>query len=92
MQVVDEAYAKKHPSTTFYAAVSGVHVSATSFGADAASKLQKGDIITEVNGNTVTTIYHVMSIINEYNGGDSVTVKFYRDGKYYTVSITLGSA
>jgi S1-C subfamily serine protease len=90
--VVDEEYAKTHPSTTFYAPVAGVHVSSTSAGSDAATKLQENDIITEVNGNTVSTIYHVMNIINEYNGGDSVTVKFYRGGKYYTVDITLGAA
>ena len=92
VRVVDEPYAKAHPSTTFYAAVDGVHVSATSPTSDAATKLQENDIITEVNGNSVSTIYHVMSIINEYNGGDSVTVKYYRDGKYYTVDITLGAA
>ena len=92
VQVVDEEYAKTHPSTTFYAPVAGVHVSATSAGSDASTKLQVNDIITEVNGNTVSTIYHVMNIINEYNGGDSVTVKFYRGGKYYTVDITLGAA
>ncbi len=92
VRVVDQDYASKHPSTTFYAAVTGVRVSATSVGADASEKLKEGDIITEVNGNTVSTIYHVMSIINEYNGGDSVTVKYYRGGTYYTAEITLGSA
>ena len=92
VQVVDEEYAKQHPSTTFYAAVTGVYVSATSAGSDASTKLKPGDIITEVNGNTVSTIYHVMSIINEYNGGDSVTVKYYRGGSYYTAEITIGSA
>ena len=90
--VVDEEYAILHPSTTFYAAVTGVRVSATSAGSDSSSKLKEGDIITEVNGNTVSTIYHVMNVINEYNGGDAVTVKYYRGGKYYTVDVILGSA
>ena len=92
VKVVDEEYAKSHPSTTFYAAVAGVHVSSTSVGSDASKKLIAGDIITEINGNTVNTIYGVMSIINEYNGGDSVTVKYYRSGKYYEAEITLGAA
>ena len=92
VKIVDEEYAKSHPSTTFYAPVTGVHVSATTPGSDAFKKLKAGDFITEVNGNTVSTIYHVMNIINEYNGGDSVTVKYYRDGKYYAVEITLGAA
>ena len=92
VKVVDEEYAKSHPSTTFYAPVTGVHVSSTTPGSDAFKKLKAGDIITEINGNTVNTIYSVMSIINEYNGGDSVTVKYYRSGKYYETEITLGSA
>lgn len=92
VKVVDEEYAKSHPSNTFYAAVTGVHVSATTAGSDASKKLREGDIITEINGNTVNTIYSVMSIINEYNGGDSVTVKYYRSGKYYEAEITLGAA
>ena len=92
VKVVDAEYAEAHPSTTFYAAVTGVHVNATSAGSDASNKLCAGDIITEVNGNTVSTIYHVMSIINEYNGGDSVTVRYYRNGKYFITDITLGSA
>ena len=89
---VDSGYALTHPSTTFYAGVAGVHVSAISESADAGKSLKVDDIITEINGNSVSTIYHVMDIINVYNGGDTVTVKYYRDGKYYTAEVTLGSA
>lgn len=89
---VDEDYAKKNPSKTFYAAKTGVYVSATSAGSDASKYLKAGDIITEVNGNTVSTIYQVMDIINKYNGGDTVTIKYYRSGQYYTVEIALRSA
>ena len=92
VNVVDEEYAKQHPSTTFYAPITGVYVSATSKGADAAKHVKKGDIITEINGNVVATIYQVMDVINEYNGGDTVTIKYYRDGSYYTATVTLRSA
>ena len=92
VNVVDEAYAKKNPDTTFYAEITGVYVSATSAGSDAAKALKKGDIITEINGNPVATIYQVMGIINEYNGGDSVTVEYYRNGNYYSAELTLRSA
>lgn len=92
VRVVDENYAKTHPNTTFYAAVSGVHVSATTKGLDAANKLKANDIITEVNGIKVTNIYQVMDIINRLNGGDVVSVTYYRDGSYATVDITLGTA
>lgn len=89
VKIVEEEYAKANPNTTFYAPITGVHVSATSAGSDAAKYLKEGDIITEVNGRPVTIIYDVMDIVNQYNGGDKVTVKYYRNGKYNTVTITL---
>lgn len=92
IRVKDEEYAKQHPDTTFYAPITGVHVSATTPGLDAANKLQENDIITEINGNKVTNIYQVMDIINKLNGGDTIEVTYYRDGKYATVTITLGTA
>ncbi len=92
VSVVEEEYAKKNPNTTFYAAITGVYVSATSAGSDAAKHLREGDIVTEINGNPVATIYQVMDIINEYNGGDSVTVKYYRSGSYHSVDLTLRAA
>ena len=92
VNVVDEAYAAANPNTTFYAAKSGVYVSATSAGSDASKHLKEGDIVTEVNGNTVSTIYQVMDIINKFNGGDTVSVTYFRAGKYYTVTLALRSA
>ncbi len=91
IKVVDEAYAKENADKTFYAEITGVYVSATSKGLDAASKVLPGDIITEINGNSVTNIYEVMDIINRYDGGDKVTIKYYRNGNYFTVDITLGT-
>ena len=92
IEKVDEAYAKEHPESTFYAAVTGIHVSATTEGLDAANKLQVNDIITKVNGISVSNIYQLMDIINKLNGGDTIEVTYYRDGTYSTVSITLGTA
>ena len=89
IEEVDEAYAKANPKTTFYAPVAGVHVSMTSPGSDAAKHLKTNDVITEVNGQPVTTIYDVMRIVNEFDGGDKVSITYYRDGKYTTVELTL---
>ncbi|MBQ8409886.1 MAG: trypsin-like peptidase domain-containing protein [Clostridia bacterium] len=89
---VEESYAKENPDTTFFAAVSGVHVSATTEGFDAASKLKENDIITEIDGTRVYNIYQIMDIVNKHYGGDTVTVTFYRDGTYSTVEITLATA
>ncbi len=86
---VTEEYAKANPSKTFYAAVGGVYVSATSPGFDAASNLKSGDIITEINGRPVTVIYDIMDVVNKFNGGDKVTITYYRNGKYSTVELTL---
>ena len=89
VKVVDEEYAKANPKTTFYAPVTGVHVSLTSPGSDAAKHLKVNDVITKVNGITVRSIYEVMDIVNQFNGGDKVTVTYYRDGEYSTVELTL---
>jgi S1-C subfamily serine protease len=89
IEEVDEAYAKANPNTTFYAPVAGVHVSLTSPGSDAAKHLKVNDVITEVNGKPVASIYDVMDIVNAFNGGDKIAVTYYRDGKYPTVELTL---
>lgn len=91
IEKVDEAYAKLHPDTTFYAAITGVYVSATNPDLNAAQYIQINDIITEINGIPVTNIYEVMDIINQYDGGDSVSVKYYRNGVYNTVDVILGN-
>lgn len=91
VRIIEEAEATGNPEA-FYAAVTGIHVSATTEGLDAANKLKPNDIITEANGIKVTNIYQLMDIINKLNGGDTVTIKYYRDGSYHTVNITLGTA
>lgn len=73
------------------AAISGVIVTDLTDGYDAKEKMRLGDIITEVDGKSVATVYDIMDIINNKNGGDTVTVKYYRDGVYNTVTITLGT-
>lgn len=87
---VTKEYAELYPLTTFYASVDGVRVSATTQGLDASGKLKYGDIITEINGIAVTDIFSVMDIINDQNGGDTVNIRFYRDGEYYATDVTLG--
>ena len=89
IEEVDEAFAATHPKTTFYAAVTGVYVSAISDGSDAANHLKVGDVITAVNGKPVAIIYDVMDVVNAFNGGDSVEITYYRDGEYHTARVTL---
>ena len=86
--VVSQDYAEKNPDTTFFADVTGVYVIELTEGLDAKNKLQVGDIITEIDGSAV---YNLSSIINQKNGGDTVTVTAYRDGKYIQRNIILGT-
>ncbi len=88
---VSEDFAKKNPSSTFYAAIDGVYVRELSRGMDAENKLEVGDIITKANNIEVFSIYDLMDVINEFNGGEQLPITYYRDGKYYSVNITLGA-
>lgn len=53
--------------------------------------LRKGDIITEYNGKKIAEYTVLEDYIMDSAPGDKVTVKIYRDGRYYTTDITVGS-
>lgn len=55
----------------------------------ASGKLEKYDVITEIDGEEVTSSSDLQSILYGHNIGDSIKVSFYRDGKKQTVSIKL---
>ena len=71
------------------AAISGVIITEVTEGYDAADKLVPGDIIVEVDGKKMATVYDVMDIANNKRAGDKLRVKFYRNGEYYTVDVML---
>ena len=83
-------HAAKNPDTTFYSPANGIYVNSVNKGTDAEKKLQKGDIITSVNGIDVASVNDVSLIINDLYGGSIVDVVFYRDGETHTVQINLG--
>jgi Do/DeqQ family serine protease len=58
-------------------------------GAAAHAGIQKGDIITKLNGVAVVTGAEMVGQIATYSPGDKVTVTYKRDGKENTVSIVL---
>lgn len=73
------------------AAVAGVAVASISGSEyDAAAKLQPGDIITAINGRTVTAVDDIRLAIIDMSPGDSVTITAYRDGAEFTVDVILG--
>ncbi len=51
--------------------------------------IQVGDIIREVDGRSVREVRQVFSIMQMHKFGDSVTVKYLRDGKPLTVEVRL---
>ena len=87
---VSAAYAKTHADTCIKLSVSGVYVVSLNPELDACNHLIVGDVITHVNGTKVLTVYNIMDIVNECNGGDTVTITFIRDEETYTADITLG--
>ena len=88
---VTDIYANAHPDTCIMVSTSGVYVTSLSSGLDASNHLLPGDVITHVNNVKVSTTYDIMDIINEFNGGDSVSITFVRGDSTSTVSITLGT-
>ena len=53
--------------------------------------LRKGDVITAVDGNTVTSAKSLVGYIRRYTGGSNVTVTYVRDGVSHDVQVTLQS-
>jgi serine protease Do len=68
----------------------GVYVmDVTPDGAAAHAGLQKGDMITKLNGITVATGAEMIGQIATYSPGDKITVTYHRDGKETTIPVTL---
>lgn len=53
------------------------------------SDLQKGDIITKLNGSKVKNAAYLKYLLYKYNPGDTVTITYNRNGKEATTKITL---
>lgn len=53
------------------------------------SELQKGDVITKINGKNVENTAYLKYLLYKYNVGDTVELTYYRDGNYQNTKITL---
>lgn len=58
-------------------------------GAAAAAGLKKGDIVTKLNGVTISGGPELQEQVARYKPGDKITLNYKRDGKDYTASLTL---
>lgn len=56
-----------------------------------AAGLEKGDIITAIDGEKIESQTELINKLNEYKSGDEVEVNYIRDGKTETVTIKLGT-
>ena len=59
--------------------------------AAAKAGLETGDVITEFDGDAVTTPAQLGNAVAQHEVGDRVQVTFTRDGQTKTVTVTLGS-
>jgi putative serine protease PepD len=84
----------QHPllGVTPTTASSGVGISSVEKGTGAADAgLKVGDVITSVNGTTVTQAEQLRAIIAGHKPGDTLTLTIRRNGATKTVRATLGS-
>jgi S1-C subfamily serine protease len=49
-----------------------------------------GDILVEAEGKKITSMEQIIEIVNAKKPGDEVTLKYLRDGKEKTATVTLG--
>jgi membrane-associated protease RseP (regulator of RpoE activity) len=73
-------------------ATNGVAVTEVQSGSPAANAgLQKGDVITAVDGTNVTTPQALQSAVQQHSSGDQITITYTRNGTSNTVKATLTS-
>ena len=53
--------------------------------------LKPGDAIVELNHNKVTSVAYLRYYLYKNNAGDTITIKYYRDGKINEAKVTLGT-
>lgn len=53
--------------------------------------IRSGDIIVEYNSTAITDYTVLIDAISDSKPGDTVTVKIYRSGRYYSTSLKVGS-
>ena len=55
------------------------------------SKIQRGDIITEFNGTKIKDYTQLENAIAQCKPGDSVTIKIFRAGRFYSSHINIAA-
>lgn len=75
----------------YYGFPSGAVVLSVAEGSPAAKAgINRGDIITEFDGTAITEYTVLEDLMSDATPGDTVTVKLYRSGRYYSTNISIG--
>ena len=61
----------------------------TDGGAAKLAGIEKGDVITAINGKKVNTVTQLMENIRQYRPGDKVNVEANRNGRHHNYELTL---
>lgn len=70
--------------------VTGVYVDKVEEGSAAEeAELQKGDVVTKVNGKVVNKMAEMQEALTQYRPGDKVSITYIRDKKERTKNVTL---
>lgn len=70
--------------------LSGVYVTEVSAdGAAEAGGLQKGDVITAIDGKPIEKFGHLQEVLATHRPGDKIKVTYFRNKKSHTASLTL---
>jgi S1-C subfamily serine protease len=73
------------------AAEAGLKAATGSATVDGQSYPTGGDVVTEVDGKAVTTGAELQNAVDAKRPGDSISIRYTRDGESHTVEITLGT-
>ena len=70
--------------------IEGVYVAeVTEGGAAKLAGVEKGDVLTAINGKKVNTVTQMMETIRQYRPGDKVKIEVNRNGHHYRYDLTL---
>ena len=70
--------------------VVGVYVQSVTAGSDAEKQgMRAGDVITECNGQSVTSVDDINAIKAGFQAGDALNVRVYRNGEYLDLEVKL---
>jgi S1-C subfamily serine protease len=69
----------------------GIEAGSTPATIEGAEIVLGGDIVVEADGDKITTMEQLQEAIADHKPGDEVTLKYLRDGKEKTATVTLGT-